>query len=232
MKRNHYSSTDINNIVNQYLEGSWVKEIAKNWKTSHGVIRKILHKRNIKLRNDRLIKNNITQEQIEYIINLYLYDKLSTGEIAKKLNLDPKKIYYTLKKNHIQIVTRRRPKNPQQRSQKSREKASKSTKITNQKRRILKGNYISDNRWYNFFGYVAMPNPDYKMGDKNVSKTILEHRYIMQKHLGRKLDAKELVHHINGIKDDNRIENLVIKSRHNHFGEVICPHCQQKFLIE
>ncbi len=42
------------------------------------------------------------------------------------------------------------------------------------------------------------------------------HRKIVEDFLGRSLKNNEQIHHINGIKTDNRIENLIITSRSEH----------------
>ena len=44
----------------------------------------------------------------------------------------------------------------------------------------------------------------------------LEHRRTVEKHIGRKLTYNEIVHHKNGLRNDNRLENLEILSRSEH----------------
>ena len=69
----------------------------------------------------------------------------------------------------------------------------------------------------------------------------LEHRRIMGCHIGRKLEYDEVVHHKNGVRNDNRIENLELMSRSEHSrfhhnppnpARVCCAYCGIVFKVE
>jgi hypothetical protein len=88
-------------------------------------------------------------------------------------------------------------------------------------------------RHLNPSGYIRVklkPNePFYPMA--SAKGYVSEHRLVVAKFLNRCLKSHEIIHHKNGIRSDNRLENLEIVERSNHNGEVRCPRCSYIFVI-
>lgn len=76
-----------------------------------------------------------------------------------------------------------------------------------------KNSQYKGGRFKNISGYIQILMPEHP---NNVGGYILEHRLVMEQHLGRYLTENEVVHHINQIKDDNRIENLKVMENIEH----------------
>jgi hypothetical protein len=62
---------------------------------------------------------------------------------------------------------------------------------------------------------------NYRVVADAAGKSVYEHRLVMERHLGRSLTPSENVHHINGQRNDNRIENLELWSTSQPSGQRI-----------
>jgi hypothetical protein len=103
-------------------------------------------------------------------------------------------------------------------------------------------------RYLNGYKLVHAPDNFSIMDSENWSGWVYEHRYVMEQHLGRALTSEEVVHHLDGNKDNNHITNLIVLSKIDH-GKlhrwmdskiivdkpetqpiiVECAHCKAKF---
>jgi hypothetical protein len=105
------------------------------------------------------------------------------------------------------------------------------------KTRELRNPEKYDRRYWTKKGYILayVPNHPYASGGY-----VMEHRVVMEKIIGRFLLPEEVVHHLNGKKNDNRPENLrlMLKVQHDRALKpppklvlMVCPHCQNPIYL-
>ena len=141
----------------------------------------------------------------------YWIEKLSTTEVAKIVDCDARTVLRYLIKYNILRRTR--------------SEALRGRKFTKEWRKKLseaelgsKNPNWSGGRYKDKDGYIHILSSNHPYANKN--GYVFEHRLVVEKYIGRYLTPKEQVHHINHIRDDNRIENLIVfccASMHQRF---------------
>jgi hypothetical protein len=90
------------------------------------------------------------------------------------------------------------------------------------------GNILKTDKGYSFI-YVGRGNErSYTKGGITKKGYVPHHMYVMALSLGRPIDSScESIHHKNGIRDDNRLENLELKHRYHGSGQGIDEKVEQ-----
>lgn len=83
-----------------------------------------------------------------------------------------------------------------------------------------RGVYRGSGRYTNQQGYVVVSG-QWEHPNQSSRGAVYEHVLVMAEHLGRGLVKGENVHHINGVRDDNRLENLELWSASQPPGQRI-----------
>lgn len=159
----------------------------------------------------------------------YWDEKLTLYEIATLVGKSQSTIFNWLKKYGIRRRNRSEFMRGKKLSPEHRQKigeANRGRKQTPETRHKLSEANLGDKsylwkggRMKSTRGYIQIYAPNHPYAR---DRHVLEHRLKAEEAIGRYLKPGEYVHHINGTRDDNRLENLRIV---NHHGETVCPHC-------
>jgi len=250
-----FTGAEIQEAVNAYTTGSNVAEVAEILGVHRLVTTRILRQAGVEIRPATLSKKS--RDQVHEAKKLFM-DGMSIKSIAKELERPYSTVRYWLKErdtrpghtyladqihdstkkkivhafeNGASLIQLRRDFNVSP-SVLDKILVDSGCKITDSRTRKGPDHYLfKGGRQFTHEGYVNIwiPEDSPYASMRNARGLVKEHRLVMAKHLGRPLYPYEQVHHLNGIKDDNRSGNLELWTRDHPSGtrvdEYTAPHC-------
>lgn len=204
----HGKPVDVKKCLELYNSGLSINEVGRRLGHHHAVIKYHLVRHNIKIRSQRESQRKPVSS--EKIAQMYK-SGISAVEIASELNLTYQCIYDRLAE--VGVKTR-----------------SRKEQIEVMKKRG-RYNISRGENHKNWNGGITVDTSGYRLININ-GKYIREHRYVWENNNGP-LPNSWIIHHLNGKKLDNRIENLAAMPRKSHSPKsIIEPFRKRIFELE
>lgn len=167
--------------------------------------------------------NHISDERLRA---LYWDEGLSGKQIAQKLGCTPAAVSMRMKASGIKARSSHDypPTETQKKAWRENGKRLSTYPATDEARRMIgKSNKgVRKRSDYEFGGhekrrsdgYIKVYVPDHPHA--TADGYVMKHTLVMERHIGRILREDEVVHHVNHIRDDNRLDNLRLMTKKEH----------------
>lgn len=145
--------------------------------------------------------SKLSGNRFEEAVQMYRNGK-STQEIAVAFGVDASNVFRVLKGHGIKLRTKK-------------EAGLNAVTTGRSKRKCGEHNHSwKGGRHRSSHGYILVYAPYHPRAAS--SSYVYEHDLVVERAIGRFLAAGEIVHHKNGQKDDNRLDNLELTTPHKH----------------
>jgi DNA-binding CsgD family transcriptional regulator len=195
------SSHEIETMVRLYGEGKSLREVAEHVGATYKTVSSHLRKQGVEIDPCRRVSRYPLELEHE-VVRLY-QDRIGSTEIAKRLGLSSQTVVYSILKKH----------GVQAHGTTGTDRSVGTTYIDSD-------GYVVEKVDKSWLFYGTMP------GQGGNGTWIRQHRKVMAEHLGRPLLRRETVHHIDGDRTNNTLENLQLRqSAHGPGVRLCCSDC-------
>lgn len=208
-------------------EGLSLAECARRMGVSNVGVRGALRRQGVRIRSQSEQQTKINAGEA---IRLYVDERLSLEECGQRLGVTGAGVRVVLLKNGIRLRSQSEQQTKIDVAEATRLYVEEGLSIAKCAERLgfdfrsvynaLRRNGVDTSRGIGWrrgkskgrlelaTGYVMLYMPDHP--EARHRPYVFEHRVVMEQHLGRRLGPEEVVHHINGNRADNRVENLEV----------------------
>jgi hypothetical protein len=170
-------------VARRYAEGESFYRVAKDYGCNYQAVKNACSRQGVEFR-ELPTAGKLSDGQIEEVVRLYKETDVSTNELAGRFGISAATVKGYLVRRGVPIRQHfaRKEGHGHWRGGRHRDKKIRYARVRVQ--------------------------PDDWLYRHSTNGSMQEHRYVMAKKLGRPLESYETVHHIDGVNDDNRPENL------------------------